>query len=92
MQIVILMLMTLVTLTAAVYAHRRVPHHTPGPRDRWFLHLLLAGLGILCGWVMSQRYPISGVVELLVFLSAFGVVHIPAAAILFIKRQQQVER
>jgi hypothetical protein len=89
MEIIALLLLTLFTLSAAVYAHYRVPYHTSSVRDRWFIHIFLAVLGLLFAWVNVQRFPINGMTAFLVFLSSFGVVHIPAAAILFIKRQQQ---
>lgn len=89
MQIITVFLLTVATLAAAAYAHYRVPFHTSSQRDRWFVHVLLVAIGITFGWVSSQRYPVSGLLEVLVFLSSFGVVHIPAAGILFIKHQQK---
>jgi uncharacterized membrane protein YjdF len=89
MQIAALLLLTFITLAAAAYTHYRVPYHTRNARNRWFVHLLLIIVGIAFGWVNSQRYQVTGLWELLVFLSSFGVIHIPAAAILFIKRQQK---
>jgi uncharacterized membrane protein YjdF len=89
MQTVSLLLLTLVTLAAAVYAHYRIPQHTSSARDRWFVHILLVVLGLALAWVNVQRYPISGLTQILVFASSFGVAHIPAAGILFIKNQQK---
>ncbi|HTF83816.1 MAG TPA: hypothetical protein VL987_04480 [Cellvibrio sp.] len=89
MQILALLLLTCVTLAAAVYTHYRIPYHTTNTRNRWFTHLLLIVVGLAFGWVNSQRYMLSGIEEILAFLSAFGVIHIPAAGILFIKRQQK---
>lgn len=89
METIALALLTLLTLAAAAYAHLRVPYHTPSSRDRWFVHLFLAALGLAFARVNVQRFPISGLTAVLVFLSSFAVVHLPAAAILFIKRQQQ---
>lgn len=89
MQILALLLLTCATLAAAVYTHYSIPYHTTTIRNRWFTHLLLIVVGLAFGWVSSQRYMLSGVQEVLAFLSAFGVIHIPAAGILFIKRQQK---
>lgn len=89
MQILAMLLLTLVALAAALYTHYRIPYHTSSARDRWLIHVFLAATAAAFGWVVSQQYPISGLLELLVFLSAFGVVHVPAAGILFIKRQQK---
>ncbi len=89
MQLVALFLLTCITLAAAAYTHYRIPYHTNSSRNRWFVHLLLIIVGVAFGWVNSQRYQLQGLWELLVFLSSFGVIHIPAATILFIKRQQK---
>lgn len=89
MQILVMLLMTVGTLAAAAHAHYRIPYHTSSARDRWFVHALLAIIGLAFPWVISQQYPVGGLLEALVFLSSFGVVHIPAAGILFIKRQQK---
>lgn len=89
MHTILLLLLSGITLAAAAYTHYRIPFHTANARSRWFTHLLLIIVGLAFGWVNSQRYAISGAWEVLIFLSSFGVIHIPAAAILFIKRQQK---
>lgn len=88
MELAGILAMAVVTLAAATYAQYRLAFHTTTQAHLWFTRLLLLGLGIAFGWVTSQRYPVQGVTEVLVFLSAFGVVHVPAAVILFIKRQR----
>ncbi len=80
--------LTLLTLAAAAYAQYRLPFHSATRRQLWFSRSLLALLGVLFGWVMSYRSATNGLEAILVFLSAFGVVHVPAAAILFIKRRR----
>lgn len=89
MQNFLLLLLTGATLAAAAYAHYRIPYHTTNPRNRWFVHLLLILVGVAFGWVNSQIFALTGLQNALIFLSAFGVVHVPAAGILFIKRQQK---
>jgi hypothetical protein len=89
MQIAALFILTCATLAAAVYTHYRAPYHTRNNGTRWFVHLLLIIVGIGFGWVNSQPNQLSGLWELLIFLSSLGVIHVPAAAILFIKRQQK---
>lgn len=89
MQIILMFLLTTATLAAALYAHYRTPYHTPTPQSRWFVHIFLGLLGLAFGWVTSQLYPVSGLMKALIFLCSFGIVHVPAAAILFIKRQQK---
>jgi len=82
-------LLTTATLAAALYAHYRTPYHTSTPQSPWFVHIFLGLLGLAFGWVTSQLYPVSGLMKVLIFLCSFGIVHVPAAAILFIKRQQK---
>lgn len=87
-----LILLALVTLFAALYTHLRLPYHTAKRRNIWISRLLLLVLGVLFGWVTMSQYPVSGSTAMLVFLSAFGIVHVPAAFILFIKRLRGVEQ
>lgn len=88
MEILGLATIALATLAAAAYAQYRLPFHTTTKAHLWFSRLLLLILGLLFGWVTSNRYPVEGFFRALVFLSAFGIVHVPAAFILFIKRQR----
>lgn len=83
-----MVIMTVATLAAAAYAQYRIPFHTTTKSHLWFSRLLLLILGVIFGWVTSNRYPVEGFTKALVFLSAFGIVHVPAAFILFIKRQR----
>lgn len=86
MKIIFMLLITGAALAAAAYAHYRIPYHTTHQR-RAFAHLTLIIVGCAFGWVTTQRYMATGFIEALIFLSAFGAIHIPAAAILFIKSQ-----
>jgi hypothetical protein len=80
-------------LAVAAYAQYRIPFHTQGSGRRVFARLLLIAVGTGFGWVTSTVYTESqGIERLFAFLTGFGVVHIPAAAILFIKRQRGVTR
>lgn len=82
-------LLTLLTLSAAVYAHVRLPNHTPNVRQLWLSRFILVAVGLAFGWSMNRSYyPDEGVLSLLVFASAFGLVHVPAAFILLIKRKR----
>src|SRR5690606_2573508 len=89
MHTILLLLLSGITLAAAAYTHYRLPFHTANARSRWFTHLLLIIVDLAFGWGNSQHYAISGVWELLIFLSSGGVIHIPAVVILFIKPQQK---
>jgi len=81
-----MLLFTLFTLICAAYAHYRLPRHSNTAQQVWLSRLALVLIGIGFGWAMlrfygqTEPYPHS-----LIFLSAFGLVHLPAAAILFLK-------
>lgn len=80
----------IVGLVAAAYAHYSLPAHTSKGKARWFTHLLLVSVGLAFGWaVATVYYPVEGLLQVLVFLYAFGAVHIPAACILFIKQRRR---
>ena len=80
-------LLAVLTLPAAAYAHYRLAEYTPGAAARWFTRLFLVAIGLGFGWAVSMRYyPVGGAWnQMWVFLSAFGVAHVPAAGILLIK-------
>lgn len=87
MQIVLMLILTAMTLATAVYAHYRIPYHTVR-QHRSLAHLILIIAGCIFGWLVTQRYMETEIMEVLIFLSTFGAAHFPAAAILFIKRQR----
>jgi hypothetical protein len=83
------LLFTLITLAAAAYAQWRIPFHTANARHARIGRVMLLIVGVLFGIVMASVYThTQNVPWLLAFLSGFGVVHVPAAAILFLKRQR----
>lgn len=95
MRYLLAVLLVAIPLTAAVYAQYRLAFHTPNFTQLWLTRLLLLSVGLGLGWAMAFVYlPVEGAQTWLVFLSAFGVAHIPAAIILFLKkhRQRQLER
>jgi hypothetical protein len=75
--------------TVAGYVHYRLPLYVHGRRrvalTRGVLLLTAIGLGYALARFHSAAYPVP---PLLVFVVAFGAVHVPAALILFIKRQR----
>ncbi len=83
------LLFTLITLAAAVYAQWRMTFHTANARYALIGRAMLLIVGVAFGITMAIVYAHTrNVPWLLAFLSGFGVVHVPAAAILFLKRQQ----
>lgn len=77
-------IITLLTLSAAAWAHINIRHRTLS--TRLVTHSVLILIGIAFGYVTAFQYTESaGLQQALIFLSSFGVVHIPAAFILFLK-------
>ncbi|MFN2337682.1 MAG: hypothetical protein ABR544_01775 [Gammaproteobacteria bacterium] len=82
-----LVLITAVTLAAAAYSQYRISFHTRGRGKILFTRSLLLVVGVVFGLVMATVYiEVDGYAQGLVFLSGFGLVHVPSAAILYLKR------
>lgn len=81
-------LLALVLLTAAVYAQYRIPFHTAGAARSAFTRGVLIAIGIAFGYVGATGSGAEGRLALLLFLVGFGLVHAPAAIILFVKRSR----
>lgn len=79
-------LLTILLLAAAVYAQVRIPAYAMRRRNIVATRAVLASVGIACGIVSASLYAADTASALLAFLSGFGVVHVPAAFILLIKR------
>jgi hypothetical protein len=79
-----LALMAVVLLALAAYAQYAIPAHTRAGRVA-LTRVLLAAIGVAFGFVMALGYPGEPALGLLAFLAGFGMVHFPAALILFFK-------
>jgi hypothetical protein len=79
----------LFTLSAAVYAQYRIPFHTANAYQARLTRALLGIIGVAMGWAAIRYQQAAGLRALLAFLNGFGAVHVPAAAILFLKRQRR---
>ena len=85
-----LLILCIPALLAVFWVHYRLRTHQSG--TRWTTGGILLGIGLLFGWVMAFIYtPSQGTTQLLVFLSSFGLVHVPAAFILQLKHWQRRE-
>jgi type IV secretory pathway VirB2 component (pilin) len=86
MELAFLTLLAILLLVPAGYVHRRIASFTQGTgkviATRSFLLLVAIGFG----WVVS--FGLGGWERVLLFLAGFGLVHVPAAAILFIKSRR----
>jgi len=79
-------LVTAVLVAAAGYAQYRIPRHTAGAAAIALTRVVLVVIGVAFGYVVAQTYADArGLPPVLVFLAGFGLVHLPAAIILFIK-------
>jgi hypothetical protein len=91
MEILLQGILALLLLMAAAYAHRQIPVYTKG-RTRIIIAraiLLLAGTGF---GMTGAAYAYGRLPQLIAFLIGFGMVHIPAAIILFIKNKRGAEK
>jgi L-asparagine transporter-like permease len=89
MSVVYSLILTAAVLGAAVYAQRRIPFHTTSASHAWIARLILLIVGIAFGIAMVTAYSnAQGWLAVIAFLAGFGLVHVPAAAILFLKQQR----
>jgi hypothetical protein len=72
-------------LSCAVYAQMQIPRYTANRRGVLFTRVVLLVTGIAFGYAAATVYPLDPGPATLNFLIAFGLVHVPAAFILFIK-------
>lgn len=91
MNIVALILLCIFSLLATGWAHYRLNSHAVN--TRLLLRSVLIGIGAAFAWVMTFVYGESqGLEQLLVFVSAFGLVHLPAACVLQLKHWRGIPR
>ena len=80
-------LLVIVLIPAVVYVHARLPVHTRDARATRILRVILIALGGLAmylgaAWTVGE----SGLLRVAAMLCGFGVVHVPAFFVLYIKR------
>jgi hypothetical protein len=89
----VLLMLALAGLALAVYAHARLAFHTATRLQAELVRLVLIATGLAVGWLSVRWRPeASALGDLLAFLGGFGLVHLPAAFILWSKRQRGVYR
>jgi len=77
-----------ILLAIAGYAQYRIRFHTIVSRTA-MLRGVLALIGIVFGYVTTAASGAKGLTALFAFLAGFGIVHVPAAIILFFKRRRR---
>jgi|SRR5690625_797689 len=82
-------ILTVVLLGAAVYAQYRIPFHSATVKQSWITRIILVVVGMGVGFVLANYSQQMGRPPFLAFLSGFGIAHVPAAFILFLKRQRE---
>ncbi len=84
----LLALVAMLLLATAVYAHRNIPRFTAGRSNVMAAHTILFVVGVAAGAVGALIYRTDPILALLAMLIGFGVVHVPAAIILFLKQER----
>lgn len=79
-----LILLCLLLMVPAVYAQARLSRFTRGQGRLWGVRLLLIVTGIAFGWLGAAAAPDTAT-RILNILIGVGIVHVPAAVILFVK-------
>lgn len=75
-------------LGIAAYAQWQLPHFVLQESRALAVRLLLVFLGVAVGIMMGRTWPGPDAVPAPLFFIGFGLVHVPAALILFLKRQR----
>ena len=85
------MVMATVTVAAAIYVQYRLPYLTATRTQAGWARAILMVTGLAFGWVVLKRIGSheDNWMQVLIFLAAWGLVHVPAAFILFLKNQQR---
>lgn len=81
----------LILLAVAACAHWRIRDYTVAARVMP-VRAILVVVGIAFGWIMVVATAVTGWAALWVFLSGFGLVHVPAAVVLGLKRWRREGR
>ena len=87
MQWTALLLMAAITLAAAVYTQIRLRRLAANRNQAWIARAVLVLVGLGFGWAALIRtgQEVDPATQAIMFLAAFGLVHVPAAIILLLK-------
>ncbi len=87
MEVMLQVILALLLLTMAVYAQRQIPVYTAGRNKILVTRLILIGVGIAFGLTGAAYMP-GQLMKVLTFLIGFGLVHFPAAVVLYVKSKR----
>ncbi|MGV3654503.1 MAG: hypothetical protein ACO1N5_09800 [Noviherbaspirillum sp.] len=87
MEILLQSVLALLSFATAIYAHIQIPAFTDSPGKILAVRGILVLVGIGFGWV-GASYVTGELSRIIAFLIGFGLVHLPAALILFMKGQR----
>jgi hypothetical protein len=87
MQIGFMIIVAAVLLFLTVYVHRQIAVFTLGSANIFIARMVLLVVGALFGWIGAAAEA-DTLRQILRFAIGFGIVHVPAAVILFIKGQR----
>lgn len=87
MEIAVLIIVAILLLGAFGYTHMKISAYTKGAAKTIFVRALLIAVGTGFG-LLSAAGQADQLLRALAFLIGFGVVHLPAAIILFIKSKR----
>ena len=77
-----------VFLLAAAYAQFHARVFIASERRLWGLRIFLLSLGIALGWLCARIGLLEGASPSALFFMGFGLVHLPAALVLFFKSRR----
>ena len=92
MQWTALLILALITLSAAIYAQFQLTRLAASRTQAWLARAVLIAVGIGFGsMAVGTTVPsASPAMEIVIFVAAFGLVHTPAAIVLLLKIWQRV--
>ena len=88
MEWISVLLMALFSPAAAIYTQYRLPYFTATRNQARWARATLMTTGVAFGFVAVKQIGSteSSLMQLLIFVAAWGLVHVPAAIILFLKQ------
>jgi hypothetical protein len=92
MDVLLMLVLAALTVAAAIYAQAQIPRFTAGAGKIALTRAVLIALGIAVGWVSASAFAHGRLLAALAFVAGFGIVHVPAAFILLLKRSRGAGR